>query len=172
MSHSAPAKHGRGVSLNGRVIMRVKFSTERLAVSIAKLRMRVWTSIERLHVTRPREHLQRRRDRAFSKSASSTHIRYLFQRAQKCSRHQGHGGEAKDRVSVYVDANATGSLKVPMSMIGKSKRPRCSRTRPSPVKYFAQKKAWSDPRVFQRWWMEVFLPFINEKTSGQVLLLQ
>jgi len=57
--------------------------------------------------------------------------------------------KAKDRVTLYVCTNATGTRKVPLAMIGSSQNLRCfgrnqeKRTLP----YFAQKKAWSDTQT-------------------------
>lgn len=58
-----------------------------------------------------------------------------------------------------------------MSIIGKSKNPRCFRTRPSPIKYFSQANAWSDGATFKKSWLEVFIPFIRQWTHLPVLLL-
>lgn len=79
--------------------------------------------------------------------------------------------EAKDRVLVFLCANASGSHKLPISIIGKSVRPRCFQKRPPPIKYFSQKDSRSDWRTLQQWWMEVFLPYVEENTSGEVLLI-
>lgn len=79
--------------------------------------------------------------------------------------------KAKDRVSAYMCTNATGTGKVPMAIIGKSKSPRCFRVAPCPIKYFSQANAWSDSATFKRWWLEVFLPFIRQWTHLPVLLL-
>lgn len=79
--------------------------------------------------------------------------------------------EAKDRVLVYLCANASGSHKVPISIIGKSYKPRCFQKRPPPVKYFSQKESRSDWRTLLQWWTEVFLPYVEENTSGEVLLI-
>ena len=45
--------------------------------------------------------------------------------------------KAKHRMSAYMCTNATGTGKVPIAIIGKSKSPRCFRTMPCPVKNFA-----------------------------------
>ena len=81
------------------------------------------------------------------------------------------GMKAKDRVSVYMCTNATGTAKVPMSIIGKSKNPRCFRVTPCPIKYWSQANAWSDGPTFKTWWLEVFLPFIRRWTHLPMLLL-
>ena len=49
---------------------------------------------------------------------------------------------SKDRVTINVCANAAGSIKLPLQLIGKSLRPRAFKNIKNenlPVKYFAQK---------------------------------
>ncbi len=57
--------------------------------------------------------------------------------------------KAKDRVTLYVATNATGTDLVPLSIIGKSQNPRCLKSHQQKLVYFHQKKAWSDGKVFQ-----------------------
>lgn len=81
---------------------------------------------------------------------------------------------AKDRLTLYVCTNATGSAKVPVSIIGRSQNPRCFDGNTIPVKYFSQSNAWSDGKTFKKWFEEVFLPFARQHTRGteeKVLLL-
>ncbi|CAB1110321.1 unnamed protein product [Ectocarpus sp. CCAP 1310/34] len=77
----------------------------------------------------------------------------------------------KDRLSAIMCANADGTAKVDMSIIGKAKGPRCFNDTPSPLKYFSQANAWSDTATFRKWWCEVFLPFVRRFTHEPVLLL-
>ena len=78
--------------------------------------------------------------------------------------------KAKDRVTLYVTTNADGTDKVPLSLIGKSKTPRCFKNRTLKINYYDQKKAWSDTRVFKKWW-EHFRRYIRGKHSQKVLLI-
>ena len=39
------------------------------------------------------------------------------------------------------------------------------------MRYFSQKKAWSDSVTASLWFKDVFLPFIDESTQGPVLLI-
>ncbi|CAN0298812.1 unnamed protein product, partial [Pylaiella littoralis] len=66
---------------------------------------------------------------------------YLSKAEKRQSARGTKGMKAKDRVSAYMCTNATGSGKVPMSIIGKSKNPRCFRKAPPPIKYFSQANA-------------------------------
>ena len=67
--------------------------------------------------------------------------------------------------------NATGSAKVPISIIAKAKNPRCFRRKSSPIKYFVQNNTWSDGATFRKWWLEVFLPLIRRWAHFRVLCL-
>lgn len=82
----------------------------------------------------------------------------------------------KDRMSLYLATNLTGSDKIPIAAIGKSATPRCFKARLQtagklPIKYFHQKKAWSDGPTFVAWFKEVFLPHIRRRTNKKVLLI-
>lgn len=78
--------------------------------------------------------------------------------------------KAKDRVTLYVTTNATGTDKVPLSLIGKSKNPRCFRNKTLKLKYYNQAKAWSDSKVFKKWW-EAFCLYIRSRTNRKCLLV-
>lgn len=79
--------------------------------------------------------------------------------------------KAKDRISAYVCTNATGTLRVPLAIIGKAGSPRCFQKGSPAVAYFSQKNAWSDLATFRRWYDHVFLPFVRQRTSRRVALV-
>ena len=79
--------------------------------------------------------------------------------------------KSKARVTLYVCTNATGTLKIPMSVIGTAANPRCFRKGPPKLVYFSQKNAWADARTFKQWFYTVFLPFVRRITSEKVVLL-
>lgn len=56
----------------------------------------------------------------------------------KCS----GGKKSKERITVLVGSNMDGSEKIPLLIIGKSKKPRCFKSAKIPVEYEANKKAW------------------------------
>ena len=90
------------------------------------------------------------------------------------SRQQGRGQkglQAKDRVTLVLCTNATGSHKIASLMIGTSKRPRCFRGETIPLEYAQQKSAWMDRTVYRHWWTNVFLPSVRSKTSEPVALI-
>ena len=54
------------------------------------------------------------------------------------------GKKAEERVSFAACKNATGTHKIPRTLIGKPKSPACIKNREWPVKYISQNKAWMD----------------------------
>ena len=52
------------------------------------------------------------------------------------------GKKSKDRITVLVGANMTGTEKLPLLVIGKSKKPRCFKGATAPLDYTANAKAW------------------------------
>ncbi|XP_065650735.1 tigger transposable element-derived protein 6-like [Hydra vulgaris] len=56
--------------------------------------------------------------------------------------------KSKERVTLVVCSNATGSHKIPCSMIGKAARPACIVGRTWPIPYFYQKNAWMDVSIY------------------------
>ena len=70
------------------------------------------------------------------------------------SRQQGRGRkglQAKDRVTLVLCVNATGSVKIAPLMIGTSKKPRCFKGRTIPLEYAQQNSAWMDRTVYHYW---------------------
>ena len=78
--------------------------------------------------------------------------------------------KAKDRITLYVTTNATGTDKVPLSMIGRAKNPRCFLNQRRRLNNYSQNKAWSDSKVFAMWWQH-FLNHIRRRTQKKTLLI-
>lgn len=72
----------------------------------------------------------------------------LWPRNRKCA-----GGKAsKERLTVLVCTNMDGSHKLPLLVIGKSKKPRCFKgIRSLPVDYEANARAWMTQELFEKW---------------------
>ena len=70
------------------------------------------------------------------------------------------GMGAKDRVTLFVCTNATGTRKLPRAMIGKAKKPRCFSLSLPAVPYMSQRNAWADKITFKHWFTSCFIPFI------------
>ena len=72
---------------------------------------------------------------------------------------------SKDRVTVNLCSNASGTIKLPPHVIGKAKRPRCFKgvnMELLPVHYSGQKNAWMDSNLFREWFHNHFVPFVRE----------
>lgn len=88
--------------------------------------------------------------------------RTLTFRNEKC-----HGGKhSKVRVSVLVGANSTGTEKLKLLIIGKSRKPRCfQKHQKLPVNYDSNKKAWMTSVIFEKYMMELNEKFTAENRS-------
>ena len=74
--------------------------------------------------------------------------------------------ESKDRVTINACANVTGSIKLPLLLIGKSKRPRCFRNINMSninLTYMSQRNAWVDFQLFLDWFQNVFVPHVQSQ---------
>ena len=72
----------------------------------------------------------------------------------------------KERVTINACANASGSIKLPLLLIGKSKNPRCFKNISRdqlPVKYTNQKNAWVNASLFAEWFHDSFVPTVQKK---------
>ncbi|KAH9104003.1 hypothetical protein LEN26_015144 [Aphanomyces euteiches] len=78
---------------------------------------------------------------------------------------------SKDRVSLLVCTNATGTHKIPLLMVGKVKQPACFKGYAPRIPYTHQRRAWCDQRVFQHWFYKVFIPSVRALTSQRVQLI-
>ncbi|XP_021695234.1 tigger transposable element-derived protein 4-like [Aedes aegypti] len=67
-----------------------------------------------------------------------------------------HGGKySKQRLTILCAANMDGSDKLPLLVIGKSRKPRCFKNVKSlPVKYEANSKAWMTSLLFEKWMLK------------------
>ncbi|XP_055527272.1 jerky protein homolog-like [Wyeomyia smithii] len=69
---------------------------------------------------------------------------------------------AKDRITFMPCANATGTHKLRMLVIGKSKNPRAFKNVQIPVDYASSKNAWMTREIFQKWFHESFVPNVRD----------
>lgn len=73
------------------------------------------------------------------------------------------GKRSKERVTVLVAANMTGTERLPLLVIGKSKTPRCFRNIPRlPTDYRFNKKAWMTREIFQDWLQKLNRQFASK----------
>ena len=75
---------------------------------------------------------------------------------------------SKDRVTISACANATGTIKLPLLLIGKAARPRCFARmdmKNLPVVYKAQRSAWVNTAIFSEWFHDHFVPHVQAKLT-------
>lgn len=69
----------------------------------------------------------------------------------------------KERLTVLVCANAAGTHRVQLTVIGKYAKPRCLKNVTHlPVDYRAQSNAWMSAEIFLSWFNKVFVPSVKE----------
>lgn len=80
---------------------------------------------------------------------------------------------AKDRVTLVLACNVTGTHKIPAAIIGNAEQPQCfKRPRaPCPLPCFSQKSAWIDNKIFKSWFETVFLFAVRARTDQLVVLI-
>lgn len=71
--------------------------------------------------------------------------------------------QSKDRLTVLMCANATGSHKIKPLVVGKGGGPRAfGGIQQLPVAYKAQGNAWVDKEIFSDWFHHIFVPSVKE----------
>ena len=87
--------------------------------------------------------------------------------------------KAKDRITLNVCSNMSGTIKLPIRLIGKAQRPRCFKGHNMgllPVKYSGQTNAWMTSKLFCEWFHNDFVPHVRDslkllKETPQAVLL-
>lgn len=89
----------------------------------------------------------------------------MMYRNENCS-----GGKlSKERLTILVGANANGTEKLPLMVIGKAKKPRCLKNVKSlPVEYHANRNAWMTLDLFETYIRKLDSKFFNQ--NRKVLL--
>lgn len=73
--------------------------------------------------------------------------------------------KGKDRVTVSLCSNASGTHKLPVMLIGKSAKPRAFKNiniKSLPVHYRASKTAWMNEKLFKEWFHCEFVPSVKK----------
>lgn len=76
---------------------------------------------------------------------------------------------SKERITVALCSNASGSHKLPLFVIGKSAKPRAFKNlnmSSLPVYYRAQKSAWMDSYLFKEWFESEFVPKVKHHLTS------
>lgn len=77
--------------------------------------------------------------------------------------------KSKERVTLNLCSNASGTIKLPVHLIGKAKRPRCFRNMDMkllPVKYTNQRNAWMTTDQFIEWFHNDFIPHVRKELES------
>ena len=75
--------------------------------------------------------------------------------------------ESKERVTVLCCANASGSHKLKLLVVGKSMHPRCFKnSKVLPVHYTANKRAWMTRNIFTEWFTQHFVPTVRQNCEN------
>jgi len=79
--------------------------------------------------------------------------------------------KAKDRVTLVLACNATGSHKVPVAIIGCATVPQFFKPprEGCPLPYFSQQSAWMDGTVYEKLFKTVFVPKVPSRTWSPVI---
>ena len=89
----------------------------------------------------------------------------LHMKGEQCS----GGKKSKERITVLVCANMTGTEKLPLLVIGKFAKPRCFKNVSRlPVQYEANRKAWMISDLFSSWLMNLDKKFVR---AGRKIVL-
>lgn len=78
----------------------------------------------------------------------------------------------KDRLTIAPCSNADGTHKLPLFVIGKSKKPRAFKNinlSSLPVYYRNQKSAWMDCNFFKSWFIDEFVPSVEKDLNQKKL---
>ena len=92
-------------------------------------------------------------DDIFNADETGLFYKCLPEKTLAFSKEKCHGGKkSKERVTIMVCANMTGTEKLNLLVIGKSEKPRCfSNIKHLPVLYKANKKAWVTSAIYEEW---------------------
>ncbi|XP_055380074.1 jerky protein homolog-like [Condylostylus longicornis] len=81
----------------------------------------------------------------------------------------------KQRITVLLGTNATGSHKLKPLIIGKAANPRCFKNFQLPLEYNHSKNAWMTTDIFKKWFHHSFVPqvkkFLASKNIAQKAIL-
>ena len=77
----------------------------------------------------------------------------------------------KDHLTLIFCSNATGTHKIPLTVIGKSKKPRSFKNSTVPLHYMSSSSGWINSKLYTQWFDQIFLPEIESRTDKPILLI-
>ena len=144
-------RHGiRNLSLVGEKLSADNSAADEFVSSFAK-----WVTAEKLCP-----------DRIFNCDETGLNFRLLPEKTLAASFEKSADGrkKSKDRVTLNLCSNASGSIKLKLHLIGKAQKPRCFKSLnvdTLPVKYSGQKNAWMTASIFLDWFHGTFVPNVR-----------
>lgn len=69
---------------------------------------------------------------------------------------------SKERITFLTCTNGTGTHKLQLLVIGKSKNPRCFKGFKNPINYANSKTAWMTASIFKNWFEKNFVPEVKK----------
>jgi len=101
------------------------------------------------------------------------HTRAYIRAGQRRQARGAKDLKAKDRTTLVLACNATGTYKIPIAIVEKPQQPLRFKPprRPGPLPYFSQKSAWMDVDILKSWFETVFLPEVRARTTQPVVLV-
>lgn len=99
------------------------------------------------------------------------HTSYVFTKAGKRTLLSSPTMSVDDRISLYVSCNATGTSRVPLTLVGRHSNPACFGKQKPRLPYITQQNAWTDALTFRNWFLNVFLPHVQNHHTEHVALL-
>ena len=108
-------------------------------------------------------------DQLFNADETGLYFRMLPKRTLVSIHNEPFGTKkARERVTINACANASGSIKLPLLMIGKSKKPRCFKNidqETLPLIYRHQKNAWINVYIYEEWFHKFFIPEVRKRLA-------
>ncbi|XP_034938293.1 tigger transposable element-derived protein 4-like [Chelonus insularis] len=143
-------RHGiRCISMHGE-----KLSADTTAAEVFKKNLQSITSISGLPL-----------DKIYNCDETGLFLKIMPKRtlASKSEKSASNRKLAKTRSTIMMCSNASGTHKLPLFVIGKSKSPRCFKNiKELPVIYKDQAKAWMNQDLMREWFIDLFLPQVKE----------
>lgn len=104
-------------------------------------------------------------DAIFNADESGLYWKLLPDKTYVCSEEKSADGRKtyKERLTFLVCSNASGTKKIKLLVIGKSKNPRQFKNKSIPVNYMHSKSAWMNAYLFKKWFYECFVPEVRIK---------
>lgn len=114
-------------------------------------------------------------DQVFNCDETELYYKMLPQKTLSATTESGAPGMKgnKDRITILACSNASGSLKLPLMIIGKSAKPRALKNvKILPVYYKSQLSSWMTSNLFESWFYEEFVPRVSQFLTERNLPLQ